>query len=332
MNYKQSTHILAEVKKAKRVLLTCHKDTDTDSVCSNLAMGMVLTQLEVDYDIVNGEQLKGLDKKIPGSEQIQIVDLATFDASKYDLWLVLDFNDYSRSGIQTNITIPVISLDHHPKGDIDSKYEVREVVGSTTELLFNLFTDWEVKMNSQLTELLLLGLLVDTNYLKTSSTQPESLEIVAALMRQGADTYKIYNDFFRSYSLETLKSWGWVLQNLNFEPEYRLAWVAMPAAEYAKYSSEVSLNRYASDNFITAVGESVFGIGMTEKADGLLSISVRSKDIRFPIDGLCKELGGGGHPQGGGGIVEGLPFSEAVEKVLKTARKYYEENKYKIEN
>lgn len=331
MHYKNSPEILAEVKRAKMVLLTCHKDTDTDSVCSNLAMSSVLQGLGIKHDIITGEKLKSLDVKIPGSELIQVVDLGSVDFDKYDLWLILDFNDYARSGIQVQPSVPVIAVDHHPKGDIDSILEVRKNAGSTTELLYNLFLDWGVKMEPKLTELLLLGLLVDTNYLKTSSTQPESLEIVASLRRVGADTYKIYNDYFRSYSLETLKSWGWVLQNLNFEPEYKLAWVAMPEAEYSKYSTEVSLNRYASDNFITAVGGSVFGIGMTEKKAGLLSISVRSKDIRFPIDELCKELGGGGHPQGGGGVVEGLPYDKAVEKVLEVAKRYYDKNKHKLE-
>ena len=55
--------------------------------------------------------------------------------------------------------------------------------------------------------------------------------------------------------------------------------------------------------------------------DKILSISLRSRK-NFDVSEIAKEIGGGGHKMASGAKVEGLPFDEAVEKVLAAARKY----------
>jgi phosphoesterase RecJ-like protein len=60
---------------------------------------------------------------------------------------------------------------------------------------------------------------------------------------------------------------------------------------------------------------------MEEREDGELSVSFRSRS-GFDVSEIAKEVGGGGHKAAAGARVEGLPFDEAVEKVLEAARKY----------
>jgi phosphoesterase RecJ-like protein len=60
---------------------------------------------------------------------------------------------------------------------------------------------------------------------------------------------------------------------------------------------------------------------MVETSDGVLSVSFRSR-TGFDVSKIANEVGGGGHKAAAGARIEGLPFQEAVNKVLKAARKY----------
>ena len=52
MNYKKSKQILEEIKRAKRILLNCHRGPDADGIGSTLAMYEVLKKLGKKVEIV----------------------------------------------------------------------------------------------------------------------------------------------------------------------------------------------------------------------------------------------------------------------------------------
>ena len=60
---------------------------------------------------------------------------------------------------------------------------------------------------------------------------------------------------------------------------------------------------------------------MVETSEGIVSVSFRSRS-GFDVSEIAKEVGGGGHKAAAGARIEGVPFNEAVDKVLTAARKY----------
>ena len=52
MNYKESSEILKEIKKAKKILINCHRSPDPDSVGSALAMRKVLADMDKSVEVV----------------------------------------------------------------------------------------------------------------------------------------------------------------------------------------------------------------------------------------------------------------------------------------
>ncbi|HCC09048.1 TPA: phosphoesterase, partial [Candidatus Woesebacteria bacterium] len=68
-----------------------------------------------------------------------------------------------------------------------------------------------------------------------------------------------------------------------------------------------------------------FGIIMIETSENILSVSFRSR-TGFDVSKVANEVGGGGHKAAAGARIEGLPFQEAVNKVLTVARKYVQKN------
>jgi nanoRNase/pAp phosphatase (c-di-AMP/oligoRNAs hydrolase) len=51
MNYSESQTILEEIKKAKKILLNCHRGPDPDGIGSTMAMKTVLEGMDLKYRI-----------------------------------------------------------------------------------------------------------------------------------------------------------------------------------------------------------------------------------------------------------------------------------------
>ena len=96
MNYKESKEILEKIKKAKKVLLSCHKSPDPDSIASNLAMYKVLKDINKDVDVVSFDNVHSAYKFIPNYDAIKKVRLEDFLFSEYDLLIALDSSSFDQ--------------------------------------------------------------------------------------------------------------------------------------------------------------------------------------------------------------------------------------------
>jgi len=77
--------------------------------------------------------------------------------------------------------------------------------------------------------------------------------------------------------------------------------------------------------FAPIVKGTEFGIVMVEVSENVLSVSFRSR-TGFDVAKVAAEIGGGGHKAAAGARIEGLPFQEAVNEVLKAARKHVQKD------
>jgi len=62
MNYKESKKILEEIKKAKKILVNCHRGPDPDSIGSALAMKGVLKKLKKEGKLEIAEPSEDIKK------------------------------------------------------------------------------------------------------------------------------------------------------------------------------------------------------------------------------------------------------------------------------
>src|SRR3990167_9084074 len=92
MNYKESAQILEEIKKAKKILLNCHRSPDPDSIGSVLAMKLVLESMGKEIEIIcPSRELYESVNYLPGYNKIKRgIDYSAFNFSDYDLFVVLD--------------------------------------------------------------------------------------------------------------------------------------------------------------------------------------------------------------------------------------------------
>ncbi len=328
MNYKESQEILEEIKKAKRILVNLHRGPDPDSFASAFALYYFLCSLKKDVSVVltKTSELPGELVETEESKLIKKVDFARLDFSKYDLFISPDSGSWQQIVDNSEVKIPnlpIVVIDHHESNDKFGKLNlIEKEAGSCAEMVHKLFKDWDFYIDKSMAQLLLTGVIVDTGAFAFSDN-PQSLRVAADLMDLGAKKTAIINKFFRTKKFKVLKYWGECFMRMEFDDEHKFVWTATPYEIEDKY-------KIHSSGFSTMFGGMVegsnFGVIMSEDEKDVLKISFRSRNPDFDVSKLAEKLNGGGHKMAAGGIVKGLSFDKAVEKVLETARKYAKEN------
>src|SRR4051812_38019854 len=87
----QAPIILAEIKKAKSILLHCHPSPDPDSVGSALAMKFALEGLGKKVTVIKGDSdIPEAFNHFPGALEIMAKNFFEIDLSQFDIFIVQD--------------------------------------------------------------------------------------------------------------------------------------------------------------------------------------------------------------------------------------------------
>ncbi len=328
MNYQESSQILEKVKKAKKILVNCHKSPDPDSFGSALAIYGVLRNMGKEVRIICPSKFEADLTFLEDFGKIEVIDFKNFDFSGYDLFLALDSSSYDRVTGSKNIKMPnieVIVIDHHRTAE---KWGVLNVldenVTSTCELLYKIFEDWGMEIDKKMATAILTGIIGDTGAFQYPNVGPETFKIAQKLMEKGANKDEIIFGIYRNLNFKVLKFWGEVLSKMQIDEEGKFVWSAIPYEKYVELGSPLDGRETAASQFAQVVKGIDFGMVMVEQEKGKLLVSLRSR-TGVDTSQIALALSGGGHVYASGGRVEGLSFDQAVEKVLATARKFAKE-------
>lgn len=326
MNYSQSDKILEEVKKAKKILVNCHRGPDSDSVGSALAFSQVLRGMDKDVTVICPSDVPSDLKFMEGAEEIWRVNFTTFNFTDYDLFIILDSSNYSLvTGLKDSDkpSINSIVIDHHFSnegfGDLNL---VDSDATSTSEILYRLFNGWKVKISKDTAESLLTGIIGDTGTFQYQNVGEETFKVAADLISKGADKDKIVFNLYRNIEFKELKMWGKFIESMMIEDSF--VWSAIPQSVYKDFGEYAEAKADVANLFFPIVKGTEFGVVMVETSENILSVSFRSR-TNFDVSRIAKEIGGGGHKTAAAARIEGVPFQEAVNSVLKAARKYAQE-------
>ena len=331
MNYPKFKEILEEIKKAQKILVNCHRSPDADSVGSALATYLVLKKMGKEVKVICPDKLPEDVKFLPHSEIVDKIDFGKFNFGQWDLFLILD------SGSQAMVTgkregvlpeIAAIVIDHHKTNDNFGKINlVDENISSTGELLFSIFEDWEVKIDKDIAQNLLAGIITDTGVFEYPLVTSRTLDIAHALMDKGGNMQEIILNIFKNIDFNKVKFWGEILTKME-KDEAGFVWSALSHEDFKKFGSPGSAKESAASIFAPIVKGTDFGMIMVEEDEGVLSISFRSRGD-FDVSKIAERLGGGGHISAAGAKVYVSDFDQAVLKVLEAARKVVNENQKK---
>lgn len=226
---------------------------------------------------------------------------------QFDLIIVLDSADWDQVGKiyvdNTKLfqTVPVINIDHHSSNDYFGTVNLVDLTAaSTTEILVGVV---EALGNSLVDEdvatSLLTGIISDTGSFQHSNTTPKALTVAAQMVGLGARQQEIIKNLFKTKAYTTLKLWGKVLSQLQYDSAHRLSWTVVPFNFFTETGASPDETSGLIDELMTSVPGADVVVLVSEKESRVLSGSIRTKKgiDAAEIAGL---FGGGGHPGAAG--------------------------------
>lgn len=323
LNFENSPKLWEQIKRAKRILLACHIGADPDSIVSCLTFKEALAQFGKVSDVVLSDPISKFYKHLDPENYIKLVDFKKFDFKKYDTFVVLDVGDIKRFGITSTLPkeIVIVNIDHHADNKIVGLKINDTSYSSTSEMVFGVFEDWGVELTRKILDLILIGVVSDSDGFKYS-VSPRLFENVSKLLRLGADYEKAAEMLWRNYSPDQLRFWSKMLGNVEVEKDLKFVYAALDYEEYKKFKDLIHPTRSVADMFLRSITGTNFGVTILEYEKNNLKISVRSRQVGFATLPLVQALGGGGHRDGGGAVMKDTGFEEGVAKVLKIARQF----------
>lgn len=154
---------------------------------------------------------------------------------KYDLIITINAQDLESLGriYDNNIDFfyktNIINIDHSLENEEFGQLNLINLSAvAVSEIIYNLFSDHNHELiDEQIATCLLTGIIFKTKSFKTSNLTPQTLKASSDLIELGAKREEIVSRLYRSRSLNTLKLWGRVLNNLKSAESNSIVWASL---------------------------------------------------------------------------------------------------------
>ena len=312
--------VVASLAPCRTILLSVHRNPDGDALGSQLALMMALERQGKTVRSHNLDAVPEIYRYLPGNERITTG--AAVEGS-YDALVVLDAEP-PRTGL-FNGSYPartLVNIDHHITNPLEWPLTWLEPDATATgEMVYRLIDRMGVKIDDAMALCLYTAIFTDTGSFRYSNTTPESMRIAATLIEAGADPWIVTEHVYESYSFRRIKLLGSVLGSIERNSDGRTAWVVVTEDLYRQTGTTAE----DTDNFVNFV-RSVSGVEVAvlfrQTGPEQYKISLRSKG-RVDLSSVAQTLGGGGHKNAAGGMVDGT-FLQVRDQVLQAVQQQIE--------
>jgi phosphoesterase RecJ-like protein len=161
---------------------------------------------------------------------------------KFDLIFVLDTADVERiDSIYDRYTelffeTPIVNVDHHNGNEYFGTVNMVDMTAtSTAEILVSIIEAMGPgNFDADVATCLLTGIIADTASFKNTNTTPKSLTISAQMLAAGARQQEIIQNLYKTRPLSTLKLWGRLLSNMEYDQEHRMVVSTIGLADFTE--------------------------------------------------------------------------------------------------
>ena len=300
------------VKAAATIVLVTHLDPDGDAIGSLVALANALrAQGKTVTAAVDGGVPDFLEF-VPGTDHVH----PALTQGEWDLMISLDSSDEARTGEsgvygRAHSRVPIYFENNETYTGFGSTPLIVPTAVSTTEVLLGWLHDAGWPLTLDVAVPLLTGLVTDTRGLRTSNVSPATLAAVQRLVEAGASLSDIMARALETMAYGTLEIWKYALQSLKINDGVISANVTLTDLRSAGMESGDKGDLVST---LVSVKEARISVIFTEKDDGRVEISLRSKP-GYDVSQVAFSLGGGGHRQASGATIAG-PLDAARARVL----------------
>ena len=322
--------ILAEIQKAKSILLHCHPSPDPDSIGSALAMKFALEQMGKKATVIKGDsEIPRAFMHFPGANEIVNKNFFEIDLEDFDLMIALDSASpemISRRGkVEFPESLKVIVIDHHmTNGGFGFIDLIEPSYPANCQVLFDLFHEWAVNITPDIASNLFIGIYSDTGGLKYPSVTAHTYNIASRLVANILDISKLIlqAEYSNTPGFMAFESIALGSIELLCGGMFALSVVSNSTLKEKKISAtDVKTSEISS--FLLSVPEWEITASIVEIEPNKIKCSLRSSDHdKFDVSKLAILLGGGGH-RVATGVILNMPLKEAKELVVEKIKSLY---------
>ena len=304
-------NILNKIEEAHYILLLTHKNPDSDTLGSALALSSYLKIKQKKHKVFNLSK-NALPRKLEFLDGFsKIVDqLPKF----YDLVIYLDCSEEFMVGTTIDKEVFSIVIDHHKTSKKDANmFLVDEISASTGELVFDLFHHNKIKITQDMATALYVSIYEDSVGFTTPRVTAKTFEKIGKLVETGIDVEFISDQLKRNDSLAIYRALPRVLDTLELHYEGNIATL---------YCEEIWLEQSGADSSeLDFISNMVLNIKLVNvvvylrKVDNTIRVSLRGKS-KIDLSKVAQNFNGGGHKNAAGFTIEAETIKEVKGRVL----------------
>ena len=291
------------IAAADRVLVTCHRGPDGDSVGSMIALSSLLGAQGKEVTLYNPDAVPRRLKWMPLTKRF--VRRLGKNAA-FPLTIVVDCADARLLGKTfpgPAVTGELIALDHHrssqPFGDLYVCDPAASSVGLMVARLAK-HLGWSIPADAALG--IYVSLVSDTGSFSYANTTPEAFHLAAELVESGVDPGSIHAKLNERATMERYALLSKALESLDLRLDGKVAFMTI-THEMVKQAGAAWEDTVDLVNYSRAMDGVECGILFTPAKFGGIRVSMRSKS-EIDCGQLCESLGGGGHPGAAGCVLD----------------------------
>ncbi len=310
----ETSRAWAALEKAQSIGIISHRHPDPDSIGSNLALRRSLIQIGKTVDSFCVHALPKTCQGLNGSQDFTF----DFDPNQYEVIISVDCGSLSQVAFE-NLSPEYfqgefLNIDHHASNNSFGTINiVNAKLSSTCEMIYLLYQQWGLPIDSQIATCLLFGLYYDTGSFMHSNVTPRVLEIASDLVSKGGSLESIVNRLYRNFNLEKFHLWGDTLQKIKITDQ-QTSVAVITKNDLEAFQANVEDISGVID-YLSMVKGSQFATLISQDTPGFIKGSLRTRNDGFDLSALAGTMGGGGHRKASGFSFPGKIDQQVIWKI-----------------
>ncbi len=298
------------------ISIVSHISPDGDNIGSILAMGLALKKLGKNVKIIKTDVIPSDYSFLPYANSIE-----EYDGGDIDLLIVLDCSDIERLGKLKYIVSKsknTINIDHHISNTAFADYNIVDSKAAATgEIVYMFLKQMGIEIDEEIATCIYTAISTDTGSFMYESVTDKTHEVAADLLKKGINKNKIVLNLYQSRSKERTKLFIDCLSTFKTYYDDRIATV-MVTQEMLKSCNAQMEDTEGIISFVKDTRGVEVACLLKENSDGIIKISLRSKEY-IDVANVCSQFNGGGHIRAAGcSIEENIRLAEKliVERLI----------------
>ena len=311
--------IVAELRRADKLLLTTHENPDGDALGSLLGMHEILVQLGKDSVMFMAADEFPLPYEYRHMELDGVINEPPADLTDRTV-VFLDCGNIDRMPVDflQDDGLHVLNIDHHH--DNTRFGTVNMVCGSascTAEMVFDIGKELGAELTQSIAESLYVALVTDTGKFMFDNTTPQSHQMAAELIEAGVSPAEIHRRLYEGLPFARTELLARALARIERFDDGAVTLTYLTRDDFTE-SNALETDSEGIVDHLRAVENTAVAVLVRELLSpdraGWRKVSLRATDGRVDVSRIARGLGGGGHRQAAGFSTQ-LPVGELAERV-----------------